>query len=80
MSRQTSIPTYDGERADVRHLEQTESGPRLKISHDDREWVCVVDAHSGDVNIEIGRRDGSPEDLETPGWLEDNLSRLATPA
>ena len=80
MSRQTSIPTYDGERADVRHLEQTESGPRLKISHDDREWVCVVDARSGDVTIEIGRREGSPVDLETPDWLTDDLSRLATPA
>jgi len=82
MPPQTSIPTYGGDRADVRHLEQTDSGQRVKVSHDDRDWICVVDTHthSGDVSIEFGRRDGSPEDLETPGWLTDNLSRLASPA
>ena len=80
MPPQTSIPTYGGDRADVRHLERTETGPRVKVSHDDREWICVVDAKSGEVNIEIGRRDGAPANLETPDWLTDNLSHLATPA
>ncbi|RJX43091.1 hypothetical protein DM826_07235 [Halonotius aquaticus] len=80
MPPQTSIPTYGGDRADVRHLERTESGPRVKVSHDDREWICVVDVKSGEVNVEIGRQDGSPADLETPDWLTDNLSHLATPA
>lgn len=80
MPQQTSIPTYGGDRADVRHLERTESGPRVKVSHDDREWICVVDVGSGEVTVEIGRRDGSPADLETPEWLTDSLSRLATPA
>jgi hypothetical protein len=52
MSSQASTPTYDGDRADVRHLERTESGPRIKVSHNDPEWICVVDVKSGEVNVE----------------------------
>jgi hypothetical protein len=80
MSRKTTISANGGEQADVRHLEDTESGPRLKVSYDVREWICVVDQQTGEVSIEIGRRNGSPADLETPDWLTDNLSHLASPA
>lgn len=78
---QTTIPTYDGKRADVRHLEQANDGPRVKVSHPDgREWICVIDAAAADVNVEVSRRDGDPADLDTPAWLTENLEHLAAPA
>lgn len=78
MSRQTKIRTYDGERADVRHLENTEDGPRVKVSHPDgREWVCIVEIPDGEISIEVTRRDGTPADISVPEWLTDNLGHLA---
>jgi|AntDeeMetagen134_2_1112570.scaffolds.fasta_scaffold20382_1 hypothetical protein len=78
MSKKTSIPTYNGERADVRHLKNTENGPRVKVSHPDgREWVCVVAIPDGEISIEVTRRDGTPADIDIPTWLTDNLGHLA---
>jgi len=80
-TKKTSITTYGGEQAEVRHLENTEDGARLKVTHPDgRAWICAVEFPSGDVDIEVTRHDGAPADLEVPEWLEDNLAHLAAPA
>jgi len=81
VGRKTSITTYDGAQADVQHLENIDSGRRLKVSHPDgRAWIVTVAVPEGDVDVEVSRRDGEPADLETPAWLTDQLSRLAAPA
>jgi len=78
-STKTEIRTYDGEEVDVRYLETTDDGARLKVSHpDDRTWIVVLD-RSGEVAVEVTRRGGDPADLAVPEWLTDNLSRLASP-
>jgi len=78
MSPKTSITAYDGELVDVRHLENTDDGRRLKVTHPDgRAWIVTLELPSGDVDVEVSRRDGEPADLETPEWLVDELSRLA---
>jgi len=80
-SKQTTIRTYDGVDARVRHLENVKEGRRLKVSHPDgRQWVVTLALPSGEVTVEVTRRDGEAADLETPGWLRDRLARLAQPA
>jgi len=81
MSRKTSITTYDGAQATVRHLENTDEGRRLKVTHpDDREWIVALTLPEGEVAVEVSRRDGTPVDLDVPEWLTDGLSQLAAPA
>ncbi|WP_123533642.1 hypothetical protein [Halosimplex salinum] len=77
--KETKIRDYDGEVVDVRHLDNIEDGARMEVEHPDgREWVVLLDV-SGEVDVEMGRRDGEPADLDVPEWLSDNLSRMARP-
>ncbi|WP_434531065.1 hypothetical protein ACODNH_05485 [Haloarcula sp. NS06] len=75
-----SIRDYDGNEVEVRQQGQSEDGHRLNITHPDgRRWICEVDP-DGEVEIESTYRDGQLADVETPGWLVDELALLARPA
>jgi len=80
MSQKQTITTYNGSQVEVRQLDRLEDGARLKATHPDgRRWIVEVDL-DGDVSVEMTYLDGSPADLATPEWLEEELSLLARPA
>ncbi|MFC6973670.1 hypothetical protein ACFQL1_01660 [Halomicroarcula sp. GCM10025709] len=80
MSQKTTITAHDGTAVDVRVIETTDDGQRVRVSHpDDREWIVLVEP-DGDVSVEASYRDGELADLETPAWLADELALLARPA
>lgn len=80
MPQKMSIRDYAGNEVEVRQLGRSEDGHRLKVTHPDgRRWICQVSL-SGEMDVESTYLDGELADIETPDWLEDELSLIAQPA